>query len=547
MRRALLVTLFVAVGASARGQEPQFLDRPASAWVTDLSDKDPEVRRAAAFALGKIGAEGATAAAVNGLTAALGDGDAGVRDFAASGLGDVLTAAGRTGQGYWKQTGPALRTALKDEQPRVRRSAAYALGAFGPGAAAARDELITAAGDPSPIVRQNAAWALGRLGKEAGADGVSQLRNLLKDDEPMVRRDALHALGEVGNPTAHPAVRAMLQTAAAERDGVVRKAAVEALAHLVGKEDREDAAELYPLLKDKDPETRYNAAFVLGIIGGKEAAEGLPVLVEALKDRDQHFQELAAAALQNIGPDAAPAAEALGDVLTASKEPKVRANAALALAHIGPAAAKALPQLLRFAQESDPPGEKYDDSIRLYGAEALAGLHMPAVEPAVPDILKIVQTDPNPRMRQRCLWALFDIRNLDKYGVTPVLTSILGETGEQGALLRYDAARLLALCQRDKAPDKAVDVLLGMLTDDSLKVFNGNDTTVSGVGGEGTGGKSEVKTKQGGDARYMGAEALGWLGHKANRPDVVKALEEAARDTDPTLSSKAKTALQSIR
>ena len=328
MRHALLLTLLTAaaLSASTAAQEPSFLNRLMGDWINDLSDKDPEVRRGAAFALGKIGAEGDSVQVVSKLTAALGDGDAAVRDFAASGLGDVLMGLGKPGRDYWAQTGPALRTALKDEQPRVRRSAAYALGAFGPDAVPARDDLIAAAGDPSPIVRQNAAWALGRLGQEAGADGVSQIRNLLKDDEPLVRRDALHALGEVGNPTAHPAVQAMLQTAASEKDGVVRKAAVEALAHLVGKEDREYAGELYPLLKDKDSETRYNAAFVLGIIGGKEAVEALPTLMEALKDQDPHFQELAAAALQNIGPDAAPAAKSLGDALMASKEPKVRAQ-----------------------------------------------------------------------------------------------------------------------------------------------------------------------------------------------------------------------------
>src|SRR4029077_20876681 len=105
--------------------------------------------------------------------------------------------------------------------------------------------------------------------------------DLLKDDEPLVRRDALHALGELGNPTAHSAVSAMMKAAGAETDAVVRKAAVEALSHLVGPDDRGDAPALYPLLRDKDSETRYNAAFVLGLIGGREALEALTVLREA--------------------------------------------------------------------------------------------------------------------------------------------------------------------------------------------------------------------------------------------------------------------------
>ena len=86
-----------------------------------------------------------------------------------------------------------------------------------------------------------------------------------------------------------------------------------------------------------------------------------------------------------------------------------------------------------------------------------------------------------------------------------------------------------------------------MLTNSTLVNFYGNETKVSGVGGEGTGGKSEVKTNQGGDARYMAAEALGWLGKKAKRPDIVKALENAAQDKDTKLSVEAKKALAAIK
>jgi len=546
MRRVFVLILVAAAVPAAHGQGPKFLDRPMGDWVKDLSDADPEVRRGAAFALGKIGGEGGSAAAVDALTRALGDRDAAVRDFAASGLGDVLTALGDGGAAYWAAAGPALRAALKDDkEPRVRRSAAYALGAFGPAAEPARDDLIAAAGDSSPIVRQNAAWALGRLGKDAGEDGVAQLRNLLKDDEPLVRRDALHALGEVGNPTAHSAVPAMLKTAGAETDAVVRKAAVEALAHLVGKEDRENASDLYPLLQDKDSETRFNAAFVLGIIGGKEAVEALPALVEALKDQDPHFQELAAGTLGNLGPDAAPAVEDLGRALVEAKPPKVRVNAALALAHIGPDAARAMPQILQALRYNEA-DDRYN-AVRRYAAEALVAVKYPGVIPAIPDVLKIVKADPDGVVRQRCLWALFDVEDLDKYGITPVLTGVLDETAADSALLRYDAARVLALRLGDKAPAKTADVLLDMLTNRALVIFNGNDTKVSGVGGEGTGGTSQVQTKQGGDARYMAAQALGWLGKKANRPDIVKALEVAAQDKDAKLSAEAKQALRAIK
>jgi HEAT repeat protein len=551
MRRALLLTLVAASAAlgparQAFAQGPSFFGRPMRDWLTDLKDPKPEVRRGAAFALGKVGGDAGpgTGQVIDALTHSVADKDPGVRDCAASGLGDVLTALGEQGPAYWAKVGSALQTALKDGEPRVRRSAAYALGAFGPAAAPARDDLIAATADPSAIVRQNAAYALGKLGEKSGAEGVAELRKLLKDDEPLVRRDALHALGDVGNPTGHPAVSAMLTAAGSESNAVVRKAAVEALSRLVGPEDHADAAALYPLLQDKDPETRYNAAFVLGKIGGAEAVEALPVLREALKDQDPHFQELAAASIGGLGKDAAPAVEDLGAALTGAKESVIRENAAVSLAHIGPSAAKALPQILQALQETDD--ARYG-KVRVRAAEALQSIHMPGVEPAIPAVLKIIKSDPDPLVRQRCLWSLFDIRKLDQYGITPVLTEVLNETDPNATLVRYDSARLLALCLRDNAPDKTPDVLLDMLNNRSLYQFNGSTAHTSGVGTEGAGGKTQVNEAKGGDARYMAAEALGWLSRKANRPDVVKALETAAQDDDANLKAKAKEALGRIK
>jgi len=550
MRRTLLLTVVTsaALGAAgpAFGQGAGFLGRPMRDWLTDLNDPTPEVRRGAAFALGKIGGDAgpSTGQVIDALTHSVSDKDTGARDCAASGLGDILTALGEPGAAYWQKTGPALQKALKDGEPRVRRSAAYALGAFGPAAAPARSDLIAAAADPSAIVRQNAAYALGKLGKEAGPEGVAELRKLLKDAEPLVRRDALHALGDVGNPTAHPAVSAMLNAAGSESDPVVRKAAVEALSRLVGPEDRADAAALYPLLKDKDSETRYNAAFVLGKIGGTEAVEALPVLREALKDRDPHFQELAAASIGGLGKDAAPAVEDLGAALVGAKEPAVRENAAISLANIGPPAATALPQILQAIHGNDD--AKYA-TVRVRAAEALTNMHMPGIQPAIPAVLKLIQSDPDPRVRQLCVESLFGVEDLRGNHITPVLTALLDETAPETALLRYDAARMLAAKLTTDAPDKTIDVLLDMLKNKELVQFNGTNTQATGVGTEGAGGKTTVSEAKGGDARYMAAEALGWMGRKANRPDVLKALNDAARDDDADLKAKAKEALGRIK
>jgi HEAT repeat protein len=547
--RFFLLTLAVAALfiTSAMGRGPMFLDRPVEAWISDLSDANPEVRRGAAFALGKIGAEDSDPGnVVKELTHSLGDKDAVVRDFAASGLGDLLTSLGGRRQPFWAKTGTALQKKLKeDDEPRVRRSAAFALGAFGPDAAPARDGLIAASKDSSPLVRQNAAWALGKLGKEAGADGVEQLRNLLQDSEPLVRRDALHALGEIGNPLAHPAVEAMLQTAGAEKAGVVRKAAVEALYLLVGPDDRKSGQEIYPLLKDKDSETRYNAAFVLAKIGGAVAVEALPVLRAGLKDADSRIQELSAAKIGDIGRDAAPAVDDLGRALVEAKEPQVRCNAAISLGQIGPASKRAIPELIQALRYKD--ADSPYNGVRPLVAEAIDNIRFPGMTEAIPALLEVIASDPDPQVRERAVGALFKVPDLDKYKITPVLAAVLEETGRETAVTRYEAACTLAGHLEAKAPEKTVDVLLDMLTSSSVKIFNGNETKVSGVGGEGNGGKTAVQLNLGGDARYLAAKGLGWLGRKANRPDVIKALQEAAQDNDRRLSIEAKEALLAIK
>ncbi len=544
---SLTICAFNMPAASARG--PTFLDRPLDAWLADLSAPNPEARRGAAFALGKIGAEDSDPGeVVRELTHSITDKDPAVRDFAASALGDLITALPGGRQPFWANTGAALRKALKeDDQPRVRRSAAYALGAFGAEATPARGDLIAASKDASPIVRQNAAWALGKLGKEAGAAGVEQLRSLLQDEEPSVRRDALHALGEIGNPTAHPAVATMLKTAGAESNGVVRKAAVEALSKpdFVGPEDRGSAPGLYPLLKDKDSETRYDAAFVLATIGGSVAVAALPVLRAGLKDADPRIQELAAAKIGDIGKDAAPAVEDLGRALVEAKEPKVRCNAAVSLGLIGPASKRAIPELIQALRYTD--SDSPYNSVRPLVAEAIDNLRFPGMTETIPALLEVIKADPDPQVRERAVGALFKVPDLDKYKITPVLAAVLEETGRDTAVTRFEAACTLAQHLEANVPDKTVDVLLDMLTSNDVKVFNGNATIVSGVGAEGNGGKSEVQVNLGGDARFMAAEALGWLGRKANRPDVIKALQEAAQDKNSQLSLKAKEALLAIK
>src|SRR5262249_11798493 len=185
--------------------------------MDELRDGKPQVRRSAAFALGKLG-DDAYLALVPLKRILASDKDAGVREMAAVALGDIVTEL-RAGPQTWEDLGGTLERALgEDSDPRVRRGAAYALGAFGPLAASASPALQKALKHDDPAVRQNAAWALGRIGSEVAESAVEDLCQLLKDKDALVRRDAAAALGAIGRPRAKAAARPLLELAGSETE-----------------------------------------------------------------------------------------------------------------------------------------------------------------------------------------------------------------------------------------------------------------------------------------------------------------------------------------
>jgi HEAT repeat protein len=537
------VVLGLTIALPAHGRLPFFLGKSVTDWQKELNHTDAKVRRSAAFALGRMG--GDAGAAVPDLVRRLReDKDAGVRDMAASAVGDIAKAAKGGDRNLWSDAGDALIGALKnDGDPHVRRSAAYALGAFGSRAGGAAGTLREALKDENASVRQNAAWALGQIGDGAG-EVVGTLCECLHDKDALVRRDAAGALGSVGK-AATAGVAPLLTLVKSEPDEVVKKTALDSLSHLAGPEHRAHARGLEPLLKDKDPEVALNAALVLARIGGDEAKEALPALRRALKEADPHMPELATLALANLGPNAEPAMHDLADVLTNPKNATiVRRNAALAIAHVGQAARPVVPSLVQALKTSEPL------EVRQFTAEALAQIRYPANERAVPALLEAIEKDTDPLVRQKCVWALFGMNEPDQFkkaGADKALGKLLDEEADDSVLVRYDAARKLANILGADAPDRTVDVLMHMLKNTSLKVYNRTDATVEGGGNEANAGRGNVKANLGGDARYMAVQALGWMGDKAKkRRDVVEALRQAAKDDDKALSKAAVEALERL-
>lgn len=143
------------------------------------SDKEPFVRKTAAYALGRFSGSERTAA----LIAALKDKDLEVRGAAAVSLGDHADSEAIT----------PLVAALSDKTAFVRAQAARALGINTKGAARATPQLIKA---------------------------------LTSDDDGDVRRHAATALGLIGERSALPA----LQTASHSSDSYLAQAARDAIA-----------------------------------------------------------------------------------------------------------------------------------------------------------------------------------------------------------------------------------------------------------------------------------------------------------------------------
>jgi HEAT repeat protein len=544
--------LGLALMPTAKVDGPQFLDKSLETWIDQLAKSPkPAVRRSAAFAIGRLGDEAYLA--VPDLARRLRDEkDAGVREMIASALGEIIIGL-RENKSRWVQAGPALENALlNDEDARVRRGAAYGLGAFGPTARNAVPSLRKALQDRSPVVRQNAAWALGRVGPELDDKSVNALCESLGDADVMVRRDAAAALGKTGRERGAAGAKSLLALVKTEKDDVVRKAALDSLSHVAGPEHRFLASDLYPLLKSKDLSMARSAAFVLGNLGGEEAAAALPILRNSLSAPDAKIQALAAAALAGIGSEASPAVLDLARTLTASKDPFVRRNCAIALGSIGPDARAAAPALalalkpIAKAPANPPPDEPYEEA-RKFAAEALARINYPGNEKAMKAISAAIRSDPNPDVRQRCVWALFRLDNLEKYDLDKVLAKVMDEKSLETSLLRYDAARLMTWSQRKEAPDRAIELLLEMIKNRKLVVYNKSDAKVEGTGSESSGGASSVKEQRGGDARFMAAEALGWLGEKGkSRKDVIEALRDAAKDKEPRLKEMALKALDRL-
>jgi len=535
-----------------------FLDKSVDDWLQQLQRASTaQAKRSALYALGRTGQAGSLA--LEDLVRCLrNERDPSVREMAADSLGAILLSFPELPRSAWERCGEALLLAARENDVRVRRSAVYALGALR--STQARDVLRELLRDDSPEVRRNAAWSLAQLPGEVDAATLRVLRLRLADRDALVRRDVAQALMSLAKAQGRQRLEevgpALFEMARDDENLIARKAALAALAAVATPAHAPYAAQIEGLLDSRDPELRRATAFALAAVGGRSAERALPVLRAALAEPDPAIQALAAAGLANLGPEAAPLVNDLGKTLDQARDPIVRRNCAIALGRMKANASPAVPALakaLRPRAESRTRSAdtlRLEDEVRYQVAEALSHIAYPANREALDAVREAILSDPSSDVRLRCIEALFELREVEvfeKWQFHKALRKVLAERGPESKLVRYNAARLLAATYAEQAPDEAVESLLQMLEDTTVQIFYESTANIEGGTTEAGTGSTGVSARTGGSARFMAAEALGWMGAKSrNHPKVMKALRAAQNDSEKKLAETARAVLRKL-
>ncbi len=218
-----------------------------------LKDKNADVRRAAVFALKRLGSLQAASTLMEMIKT---ETNPGVKYEIARTLGAL------------RDRGAAFTLSEvldKEKSWYVKSACVEALGQLGGNIAmnALANVLVTDAGEVASCARDKAAWALAAMGEKA----VPRLSHALRDNEEATRRRAEWALIKIGTP-AVPALASMLRDIHKE----TRKRAAQALGWI---RDNTAVDALLWTLRDKDPTVAAAAAWALGRIGNPDAVSTL--------------------------------------------------------------------------------------------------------------------------------------------------------------------------------------------------------------------------------------------------------------------------------
>jgi HEAT repeat protein len=325
------------------------------ALVKALESGDTALQLPAAFALGKVKADGADEALAKAAAAD--------EPFLAAVAAWALARIHPNDAALVEQALARLRKGLANPDADARQAAVTGLSSLADGMPPAdrealAGEFVTLLTDGDPEVGRAAGAALIRLGPAA----MQAIRAKLAD--PGVRVQLMEVIAALG-ATAKPAVGELVTALGDEK---VRGEATVALA-AIGTDAAEAAPALAALLADEkaEPGLRYAAAYALGRIG-PAAVAAEPLLRGLAESDDEMMATVAVWATLRIKPgDASLFESAIPRLRRALRDDSelVRLEAAVSLGDIGPAAASAIP-ILELVSEDDPVKQ-----VRQAAAEAL--------------------------------------------------------------------------------------------------------------------------------------------------------------------------------
>ncbi|MCS7020660.1 MAG: HEAT repeat domain-containing protein [Gemmataceae bacterium] len=281
------------------------------------------------------------------------------------------------------------------------------------------------------------------------------VRAVRLDNSAAVRATAARALAGLPERDIRACARELAEALSGEKDSRVRRE----LAGVMARHEevaRGAVTALIGLLQDKESATRAAAAEALAV-AGNAAQAAAPELVALLRDADPLVRRAAIRALGRIQPaGAAAVADTLASMLNQEKDQELRIEIITSLGLLSektPAVVHTLAQLL----------QQNDGELRLRSLRVLTSFG-PAARAALPEVLRVAQKDPLPRVRQEAVHAyaailstdlptqlstLLDLLQDADFGVR---LAVLEEIAALGPTLRNNADALRAIRLRLSDP-----------------------------------------------------------------------------------------------
>lgn len=280
----------------------------------------------------------------NALAAVLGDASPDVRRAAALGLEKIGAPA--------KDAVKPIAALVKDADPSVRSAAIGALGVLGPPGKDAMPALLEALKDPIPQLRVVALEALRRHAlKDSPEARAALLEFAAAEKHPDVINALASCLADFDPPTPETAA---FFVAGLKGSGATRTKSVEALTKIGARA----APAILPQLSSEYIIVRRDAAALLETflkdktsVAALKSPEFIRTLAASLKDSDLSVRRSVAAALASFGPDALPAVPDLLKRLSDTSDPAGRVAAASVIEALNVPVPDAVPPLIEMLQD----------------------------------------------------------------------------------------------------------------------------------------------------------------------------------------------------